>query len=174
MAHEPMAIDHIAFLVPDLDAAILRWSAITGREFGPIVRYRTERFFACDADLPVDGDARLTVSREAGPRIELIEVRGDGMYGPDQVGLHHIGFRASSEEVGAQIERLASHGIGTEAHITDDAGELLTWFGGKGQLDGIRLEYITPLPAPLVLDDGSPIPIDPATGRPDPLRGSGK
>lgn len=173
MTEHAAPIEHIAFLVPDLEHAIERWSRITGYTFSPVARYRTGHFLACGADAPCDSDVRLVVSREAAPRVELIEVTGDGMYGPDQVGLHHIGFRASGDEVEAQIALLSEVGVGADARITDPEGALLTWFGSKGDFDGVRLEYITPAPAPLVQDDGSPIPIDPATGRPNPWRSTG-
>ena len=48
--------------------------------------------------------------------------------------------------------------------MTDD-GDILLCFTRKQDLDGIRLEFVSPLPGPTVADDGSALWRDPATGR---------
>jgi catechol 2,3-dioxygenase-like lactoylglutathione lyase family enzyme len=162
----PAPIDHVGILVADLEDAIERWSAATGYTFSPIARYRTSRYSDLSDPTPHDHDARMSFSREGQPKIELLEVVGSGTHGPDQLGMHHLGFRGIDDPALrlAELERL---GIGSDGLSRDENGQLLLCFTDKRDLDGIRLELISPLRGPVVADDGRQLPIDPATGRAD-------
>lgn len=156
-------IEHIGILVPDLEEAIARWSAATGYTFSPIARYRTSNY--TDHTGPEHfHDARISFSKEGGPRIELMEVTGDGTHGPAETGIHHLGF-TGVEDCAGRMRELDERGIGHDGVAYDDEGRILLWFTEKSALDGIRLEFVSPLPGPTVADDGSALWIDPATGR---------
>jgi hypothetical protein len=157
-------IEHVGFLVPNLEEAIERWSAITGYTFSPIARYRTNNYSDRNDPEPHFHDARISFSKEGPPRIELMEVTGAGTHGPAQVGLHHFGFPGTADCEG-RLAELAAIGVGDDGQALTDDGRILLWFTDKDALDGVRLEYVSPLPGPTVADDGSALWVDPATGR---------
>ena len=159
-------IDHVGILVPDLEEAIARWEAATGYTFSPIARYRTDRYRDASDPEPHHHDARISFSREGAPRIELMEVTGTGTHGPGELGVHHLGFQNIADPQ-ARMAELAELGIGEDGASFDPEGRTLLCFTDKTALDGVRLELISPLPGPVVADDGSPLPRDPATGRAD-------
>lgn len=157
-------IEHIGILVPDLEEAIARWHAATGYEFSPIARYRTSNYIDhSDAERHFH-DARISFSNQGSPRIELMEVTGAGTHGPAQQGLHHLGFTGVPDCAGRMGE-LAQLGIGEDGRAVTDEGEILLCFTRKEDLDGVRLEFVSPLPGPTVADDGGALWVDPETGR---------
>lgn len=160
------AIEHIGILVPDLDDGIRRWSEATGYTFSPIARYRTERYSDHSDLQPHFHDARISFSLEGTPRIELMEVVGSGTHGPDQLGIHHLGFQGIADPEG-RLTELEAHGIGHDGVSYDEEGRILLCFTDKEALDGIRLELISPLPGPIVADDGSELSRHPETGKAD-------
>jgi hypothetical protein len=157
-------IDHIGILVPDLEAAIVRWSQTTGYTFSPIARYRTHHYIDASQPDPHFHDARIAFSKEGSPRIELMEATGTGTHGSDQLGIHHFGFIGVQDAEGRATE-LKDLGVAVDGCALDDDGRILLFFTEKSALDGIRLEYVSTLPGPTVADDGSPLWRDPATGR---------
>ncbi|TPX03776.1 VOC family protein, partial [Schumannella luteola] len=157
-------IEHIGILVPDLEEAIERWSTVTGYTFSPIGRYRTDRYADHSDATPHHHDARISFSLEGPPRIELMEVTGDGTHGPEQLGIHHLGIQNVADPEGRR-ELLAEQGVAIDGCSFDADGRILLMFTDKSFLDGIRVEFISPLPGPLVADDGSPLWRDPVTGK---------
>ena len=157
-------IDHIGILVHDLEAAIARWSAVTGYTFSPIARYRTEHYSDHSNGEPHFHETRLTFSKEGPPYIELMSVAGNGTHGPHEAGVHHLGFRV--QDVATEIRRCAHAGVGDDGKALLDDGRVHVWFTERGDgTDGLRFEFIAPFPGPLVADDGSELPTDPGTGR---------
>lgn len=162
----PQTIDHIGILVPNLEEGIARWSAATGYTFSPIARYRTDRYADHSNPEPHFHDARISFSLEGPPRIELMEVTGTGTHGPAEVGVHHLAFTAV-EDCQGRMDALAELGIGSDGISLDVEQRILLWFTEKAALDGVRLEFVSPLRGPIVADDGSELPRDPETGRAD-------
>ncbi|MDR1386323.1 MAG: VOC family protein [Propionibacteriaceae bacterium] len=160
-------IDHVGFLVPDLDAAIARWSAATGYTFGPIARFHADRYLDhASPDLRVQ-EPRIAFSVEGPPYIELMETTGLGTHGQDQLGVHHLGFRGLSD-LGRQLERLDAAGLGHDGVAYDPAGDVVLFFTRAEALDGIRLELISPYPGRMLTDDrGREYPRHPVSGRVD-------
>ena len=159
-------IDHVGILVPNLEEAISRWSQVTGYTFSPIARYRTDNYSDYFDKTPHFHDARISFSLEGPPRIELMEVTGLGTHGVEQLGFHHLGFMGV-EDCQGKMDQLAAMGISDDGVSRNDAGDILLWFTDKFAMDGIRLEYVSPLLAPVMADDGSELPRDPNTGRAD-------
>ena len=157
-------VDHIGILVPDLEAAIERWSAVTGYTFSPIGRYRTTRYSDRDDPEPHFLDTRVSISREGPPHVELMSVHGTGTHAADQTGLHHLGIRGLAD-IDAHLGSCAALGVGDDGRSLTEDGRMHLWFTDKNDLDGVRLEYIAPFPGPTVADDGSELWIDPQTGR---------
>lgn len=157
-------IDHIGILVPNLEEGIERWSAATGYSFSPIARYRAHRY--CDQSESGERfhEARISFSKEGPPRIELMEVTGNGTHGMAQAGVHHLGFQGVCDAA-ERLVQLASLGIQTDGVALNDADEILLCFTRKEDLDGIRLELVSPARGNVVADDGSEMWRDPDTGR---------
>jgi len=157
-------IHHIGILVPNLEQAIEKWSDVLGYTFSPVGRYRTPNYAdRSNPDLHFH-DARISFSKEGPPHIELMEATGAGTHSLDQLGIHHFGFPGTADPR-ARMDELCGLGIGADGESFNDDGELLLWFTEKSAMDGVRLEFISPLPGPTVADDGSELWHDPVTGR---------
>lgn len=163
---EVQLIDHIGFLVADLEEAIERWSIATGYEFSPIARYRTTAYADDSNQEPHWHDARISFSREGKPFIELMEFHGDGTHsGTQGEGFHHLGFTETPDTNG-KIERMKKLGFRENGRSIGPDGDVILWFTDKGDLNNVRLEYVAPYPQPIVADDGEVLPKD-VNGRPD-------
>jgi catechol 2,3-dioxygenase-like lactoylglutathione lyase family enzyme len=159
-------IDHIGFIVPDLEEAIRRWQLALGYEFAPITRYRTDRWSDRHTPALHHHDARKTISREGPPRIELLEATGEGTHSLQFAGPHHVGIRGI-EDIDAVRAEMAAKGFTDDGVSTNDDGEVLLFFTEAAALDGMRIEFVSTLPGKTVADDGRELPVDPATGRAD-------
>jgi catechol 2,3-dioxygenase-like lactoylglutathione lyase family enzyme len=160
-------IHHFGILVADLERARERWTAATGLEFGQITRYRTDRYQDHSDHQAHWHDARISMSTNDGPRIELMEFTGKGTHAATNgEGFHHAAFLdwPSIEE---HMSALADQGIRDDGRVTDPSGRLLLWFTAPKDLDGVRLELVDFGPDvshPIVTDDGRPVAFD-ADGR---------
>ena len=157
-------IDHVGILVENLEEAIERWSRVIGYHFSPIARYRTHSYSDNSNPELHFHDARISFSREGPPYIELMEATGDGTHGMSQLGIHHFGFQGIADPQ-ACMNRFSMLGIDADGKSFNDDGQLTLSFTVKSAMDGIRIEVISPLPGPLVADDGSELWKDPDTGR---------
>jgi hypothetical protein len=161
----PLRIEHVGILVADLQDGIERWSRATGYSFSPIVRYRTSRYSDHSSLSPHFHDARISFSKQVRPRIELMEATGHGTHGSTELGIHHLGMTRTPSPAKRLME-LTRRGFNVDGVVRDEDDEILLWFSDKRQLDGIRLEFISKRPGPLVSDDGSALWADPVTGHP--------
>jgi catechol 2,3-dioxygenase-like lactoylglutathione lyase family enzyme len=165
-------VDHIGILVLDLEEAVDRYRRVLDAEFSVVGRYRTDRYEDFSAACPHRHDARFAVTRGSGPRIELLEATGDGTHAARFAGVHHLAF-TGIRDLDAEYERVVAAGARVEAQNTDDAGRRLLFFVEARPWSGTRLELVSALPGPIVLDDGAPAPIDARTGRPSVLAAEG-
>jgi catechol 2,3-dioxygenase-like lactoylglutathione lyase family enzyme len=162
MAAEP--IDHIGILVPDLEAAIERWSSVLGYTFSPIGRYRSDLYVDNSDPEPHFHDTRIAFSKQGPPYIELMSVTGEGTHAASEAGVHHIAFKGI-DDVPARLGECAALGVREDGRSLMPDGRVHLAFTDKRDLDGLRLEFIAPFPRALVADDGGPLWVDPATGR---------
>lgn len=162
----PLTIDHIGFLVADLEDAIERWSIATGFTFSPIARYRTQTWTDSSDPQPHWHDARISFSREGSPAIELMEFHGEGTHSEKEgEGFHHIAFM-NVTDIEERQQQLALLGFSSNGQAVDEDGNVILWFTDKKDLDNVRLEYVSADPQPIVADDGEPLPPD-EQGKPD-------
>lgn len=161
-------VHHIGILVDDLEAAIERWSRATGYRFSEIGRYRTDRWEDASDPHPHPHDARFAISFDGPPRIELLEVTGEGTHSKENLGPHHLAFLGLND-VESERARLDSLGFAMNGSNTDEHGRLLLFFTEPVSELGARIELVSNLPGPIVTDAGDPAPIDPETGRPSLL-----
>lgn len=162
------AVDHIGILVLDLEEAIERYRRVLGAEFSVIGRYRTDRYEDGSDACPHRHDARFAITRGDGPRIELLEATGEGTHAARHAGVHHLAFTGIAD-LDAEHHRVVAAGARVEAQNTDAEGRRLLFFTAAETWSGTRLELVSSLPGPIVLDDGTPAPIEPRTGRPTVL-----
>ena len=169
---QPKLIHHVGILVEDLEEAIERWERITGYTFGPIHRYRSSHYHdSSEVDEHLH-DARLSFSREGAPHIELLEATGTGTHGVANLGVHHLAF-VDYDDLEAEHERVTGLGLMVDGRDVNAAGELLLLFTDPPSTDHVRLEFVSPREHPNVMDDGSPMWRNPATGRFDAWRPDG-
>lgn len=151
----PPLIDHIGILVADIETATETWSAATGYTFSPIHRYRTDRYSDHSAPEPHRHDARISFSKEGPPYIELMEFHGNGTHSAAQgEGFHHFGI-VDHPDIEGRMRELAALGFRDDGQSLDANGRILLWFTNKDDLNGVRLEYVSASPQPIVRDDGS-------------------
>lgn len=152
---------HVALLVANLEEAVDRWSRATGYTFTPIARYRTSGYRDRSDPQPHFHDARIAISREGPPQIELMEFTGEGTHSARHgEGFHHFGFTLTPDPRG-QMDRLRDVGVGHDGESLGPDGDLLLWFTEPSALDGVRLEYVGTGTPPIVRDDGSALPVLP-------------
>jgi catechol 2,3-dioxygenase-like lactoylglutathione lyase family enzyme len=156
----PQQIAHLGFLVPDLEAAVARWSAALGYTFSPIARYRTDAYVDASDPAPHHHDARIAVSLEDGPMIELMEFTGAGTHAAAQAGFHHLGV-VGVEDVEGEAARFDALGIRSNGAALLADGRAHLSFTEPQDLDGIRFEFVSRFPAPIVGDDGATLPAGP-------------
>lgn len=150
----PRLIDHIGVLVENLEEAIVKWEAATGYTFSPIGRYRTDRYRDHSNMEPHEHDARIAFSHQGPPFIELMEFHGEGTHSATEgEGFHHFGFLdyPDAHEKMAEMEAI---GFRRDGESLDENGRTILWFTDKRDLNGIRLEYVSTTPQPVVADDG--------------------
>jgi catechol 2,3-dioxygenase-like lactoylglutathione lyase family enzyme len=157
-------VDHVGFLVVDLEEAIERWTRATGYTFSPIGRYRSNRYVDASDSSPHLHDARFSVSREGPPRIELLEATGSGTHAAEHAGPHHLAL-IGYDDLEAERERMSAGGFEADAWNSDDDQRLLLMFTQPRDLDGLRLELVSRRIAPILHDDGTPAGVDATTGR---------
>ncbi|MFT4123135.1 MAG: VOC family protein [Microbacteriaceae bacterium] len=167
----PVTIGHIGIIVGDLENAIERWSAVTGYTFSEISRYRTDRYCDHSEPTPHHHDARIALSVEGEPHIELMEFTGEGTHSAKHgEGFHHFGFTGTVDLEGRMAE-LRALGVRHDGRSFDPEGRLLLWFTDRDDLNGIRLEYVSPATPPIVTDAGQRFPLLP-DGMVDIFRGA--
>lgn len=155
MMRVPRLIDHIGILVENLEESIVNWSKVTGYTFGPIGRYRTALWRDHSDTEPHPHDARIAFSQEGPPYVELMEFHGEGTHSRHEgEGFHHFGF-LEYPDVEGRMSELAQIGVRHDGEALDGDGRVILWFTEKRDLDGVRLEYVSTSPQPVVADDGS-------------------
>jgi len=93
-----------------------------------------------------------------------MEASGDGTQSLQQLGIHHFDIQNVAGPEGHR-DVLDAKGVGIDGCSFDPEGRILLMFTDKTALDGIRIEYISPLPGPVVADDYSELWRDPTTGK---------
>jgi len=144
---------HIGVLVPDIERAIERFSAL-GLTFMEPRTVHVERLVEDGAETELD--LRIAFSHQGPPHWELLEMVGDGVYGAHHgEGLHHVAVladdpiarrdelvRAGFREVGAQYRPDGSiivsyldpadlHRIQIELLDAAVQEAILAWIGGE-------------------------------------------
>ena len=136
MSAEPYP--HVGLMVPDIEAAIASYERL-GLTFMPPRSVRVDRLVEGDRESTID--LRIAFSEQGPPRWELLEVVGDGIYGPQHVGgLHHVAMLDPDPE--RRARELVAEGFEFVAAQYRDDGSMIVAYLESPELHGIRIEML--------------------------------
>jgi methylmalonyl-CoA/ethylmalonyl-CoA epimerase len=119
---------HVGILVANIDAAARDFSDLLGLEFEPVR----------SAPIVSGEMMRFRYSLQGPPYIELVQMAGPGIWGPDQgEGLHHLAF--GEPDVDGRCAAFDGQ-ADTVVRGPDAAAKVI--FTRPEALHGIRLEYL--------------------------------
>jgi hypothetical protein len=113
---------HVAFAVPDLEAAMEEMGPALGLHWRPVQEgpYTVTDAEGVTHEIPV----RVTYSVEGPPAIEIFEARpGTPLAAPAGTALHHLGFWV--DDLVGECERLGSQGWPLSSASYDDQGRIV-------------------------------------------------
>jgi catechol 2,3-dioxygenase-like lactoylglutathione lyase family enzyme len=129
---------HIGIMVPDLEAAIESYATL-GLTFMQPQTVKVDRLLDEGQESTID--LRIAFSHQGPPHWELLEVVGDGIYGPAQIGgLHHVAVLDPDPE--KRFEELARAGIRMTAAQYRSDGTMIVGYADPAPLGGIRVELL--------------------------------
>jgi hypothetical protein len=85
-----MTFMHVGILVEDFDEAIEIFGSRLGITFASPIESRLDNLQTAEGTLDVS--IRCTYSKGSAPYIELMQAQESGIFGPEHLGLHHIGM----------------------------------------------------------------------------------
>jgi hypothetical protein len=86
----PTDVFHFGILVEDIEEGAERFGDLLGIRFRPPAIAHVDDYVEGDTSRVLD--LKVTYSMEGPPYVELLEMQGDGLYGPHHgEGFHHIG-----------------------------------------------------------------------------------
>jgi catechol 2,3-dioxygenase-like lactoylglutathione lyase family enzyme len=129
---------HVGILVNDMEKAIERFSDILKLSFMPPAVAHVDHFE--EDGRTTELDLRITWAREGPPFVELLESQGEGLYGAQNEGLHHIGIYDPDCE--GLMEELVGKGLRREATQWTPDQRIIAAYTAPGELYGTRLEFI--------------------------------
>jgi catechol 2,3-dioxygenase-like lactoylglutathione lyase family enzyme len=119
---------HVGILVRDIEAAAEDFSALLGLQFEPT---RTAQAFSGET-------MKFRYSLQGKPYLELVQIAGTGIWGPEVgEGLHHIAF-AEPDVPG----RCVAFGNQADTVVQGEDGTARVIFTRPEALHGIRVEYL--------------------------------
>ena len=130
---------HVGILVPDIRAAMTRFSDVLGLEFKEPAVAHVDDFDDTTGRRTLD--LLITWATTGPPFVELLEAQGEGgLYGSRQLGLHHVGLYDPGPE--ALIEELMGKGLRREATQWSEDGRIIAVYTAPEEMHGTRLEFI--------------------------------
>jgi hypothetical protein len=129
---------HIGLIVPELEPAIAAYAKL-GLTFMEPRTVHVDRLV--EGDRASEIDLRITVSELGPPRWELLEAVGDGIYGPQHIGvLHHVALVDPDPE--RKLRELLDSGHScVGAQYREDGSMIVAYLESPG-LSGVRIELM--------------------------------
>ena len=119
---------HVGILVRDIEQATEDFGTLLGVRFEPV---RTAAVVSGEKN-------RYCYSLDGPPLLELVEMVGDGTWGPGQgEGLHHIGY--GHPDVPGQCELFGGE---ADTLVATAGGQPRVIFTRPAALHGVRVEYL--------------------------------
>jgi catechol 2,3-dioxygenase-like lactoylglutathione lyase family enzyme len=131
---------HIGILVPDLEAAVAKFSDAFGLTFTDVATAEYE------LALPLEGRllkrrSRVRYSMEGPPHYELMQADSSDFFGPPEMNrVHHVGLWAP-DIASAQLD-LHGKGLRTQAQVRRPDGQPGVFFTDPADAFGIRFEVL--------------------------------
>lgn len=133
---------HVGAAVVDLEAAMDELTAALGFEWHSIqersMHLRTK-------DGVAEATVRFSYSRQT-PHIELLQGSEGSIWGPEHVGIHHIGLW--SEDLERDSAALTARGFGVEATLASRTGNGVNGFTYQRSPLGVRVELVPTVSRP--------------------------
>lgn len=131
---------HAGFIVADIEVGIRDLQERLGYTFNEPIRARAE-----DMEDRVGGtrgpiDLWIAYTRDSPFRLEVIQSTGDGVYGDDHLGLHHLGVWEPDPE--ARLRALEKAGDPVDAVFREADGSVSIVYARSASLPGARIEYV--------------------------------
>ncbi|HWB34873.1 MAG TPA: antibiotic biosynthesis monooxygenase [Rugosimonospora sp.] len=134
----PPSFFHIGMVVPDLDAAVARYSDVLGIEFTEPHIFDVPRL-----EDPYPHPFKLTAvfSRTEPPYYELIQAEGEGIVSAAQAG-KILYYGVWETDMAGRLERLKAQRVGVDALFRPGPGETPFAIITGPDLLGARIEYV--------------------------------
>jgi len=130
---------HVGVLVHDLEAAMPQYEKL-GFTFMEPLTVHVDDLHDEDGERR-QIDLRIVFALQGPPHLELLEVTGDGIYGPQHVGgLHHIAV-LTGDPAGRRDELVGDGFRFTAAQYRPD-GTMIVGYVDPADLDGVRIELL--------------------------------
>lgn len=127
---------HVGGVVADLDQGMGELTEAIGLEWHP-VQARTMHVQTSDGVTNVA--ARFSYSKQA-PHIELLQGDPGSIWGPEHIGIHHIGVW--TDDLQGDSTALAAKGFELEATLASRSGRAVNGFTYQRSELGIRIELV--------------------------------
>jgi catechol 2,3-dioxygenase-like lactoylglutathione lyase family enzyme len=129
---------HIGIMVENLEQSLERFESLGIPFMQPRV-VRVDRLVEDGRETSLD--LRIAFSLAGPPQWELLEVVGDGIYGPQHVGsIHHVAMLDPDPE--ARFEALIAAGFKRTAAQYRPDGSMIAGYVDPAGLDGVRIELL--------------------------------
>ena len=130
---------HVGILVPEIREAMAKFGDVLGLEFKEPAIAHVEDFDDTTGRRVLD--LLITWATTGPPFVELLEAQGeDGLYGTNQLGLHHVGLY--DPEPQGLVEELVGKGLRREATQWTPEGGIIAVYTAPEEMGGTRLEFI--------------------------------
>ncbi|WP_113701746.1 VOC family protein [Nonomuraea lactucae] len=138
-AHLPQSYYHVGMVVPDLEAAIDRYSEVFGVTFTEPA-YTISPYLEDNGRVFTNFRQRQALSQTREPYFELIEATGAGIFGPHNVG-RILYYACWEDDMPRRMALLKEQNIGIESVVRMDADSAPIAIITAPDLFGTRIEY---------------------------------
>ncbi|MDF5756956.1 antibiotic biosynthesis monooxygenase [Spongiactinospora sp. TRM90649] len=134
----PPSFFHVGMVVPDLDAAVARYSDVLGMEFTEPAVFDVPRLEDPD---PHPFKLTAVFSRSEPPYYELIQAEGDGICSVAHAG-KILYYGVWEPDMAGRLDTLRAQGVGLDALFRADADAVPFAMITAPDLLGARIEYV--------------------------------
>jgi len=142
----PESYFHVGIVVPDLQAAVARFSDVLGIEFAEPATFDVPRL---EDPEPHAAEVVAAFSMTQPPYYELIQAAGNGIISAANAG-RILYFACWETDMAARMDALKRQGIGLDALFRMDANTTPFAMITKPDLLGARIEYVDTVDRPAI------------------------
>ncbi|MCX5388220.1 antibiotic biosynthesis monooxygenase [Streptomyces sp. NBC_00083] len=134
----PDSFFHVGIVVPDLPAAIARYSEVFGIEFTEPATFKVPRL---EDPEPHPFELVCAFSKTGAPYYELIQADGDGIVSAENAG-KILYYGVWEDDMAGRLDILKKQGVGVDALFRKDADSTPFAVITAPDLMGARIEYV--------------------------------